>query len=286
MIAVLFHHCLDEIWAQRIEDFVPFQHKNSIVGNTQFEHLVTRFLTTGLLDEAILFHLLEAETNFAPHVAIKLLSSFCILYGPMIEQKCSTYIVPNFSLSYIGRQWETDGYLQLRIKVVFNNLPLPRYVFQLMTVALLNFDKDVAYPAEVFHNGTSVRHGKSATHLVHDPNSGSVTIQVSTPVETISSSWQRLIKVMKFIINQTTSVWKAACPEALVYCAHCLFKQAENPDCLKNPSWLSCFDPNQSYKIWLSTKVGELPELVTCTNAEFSKTGEPAVPKQLRYPCK
>ncbi|KAF6024153.1 hypothetical protein EB796_017548 [Bugula neritina] len=159
-----------------------------------------------MLDEAILFHLLQTETNFAPHFAIKLLTSFCILYGPITEQNCNTYIVPYFSLSYIDNRWETDGYLQLRIKVIFNNLPLPKYVFQLMTVALLNFDKNVAYPAEVFHNGTLLGHGNSATHLVHDHNSGSVTIQVSTLVETINSSWQRLIEVTNFIINQTTSV--------------------------------------------------------------------------------
>ena len=127
----------------------------------------------------------------------------------------------------MDREWLTDGSMQIRFDILFKGLPLPRYVFHLMSVAALQFDPDPTYFVNVANNGVTIQHGRSTTHLLHDWNDGKVTVQLSTPIELIGSSWKRLIGLTKFVIDGTISVWKATRPVLVVYCSHCLFKRVD-----------------------------------------------------------
>ena len=239
------------------------------------------------MNEAVLARLLETETQFDVEIALKLLNSFYIIHELRQQDGHIDYIIPYFSSDYMNREWQQDGYVQLRAEIEFNGLALPQYVYQLITVAVLKFRPDPTHSVKLAKNGTTIRHGSNSTHLIHNYINRQVTIQISTPVELIGSSWQRLIELAHYIIDNTTAVWKASRPEIVIYCSHCLFIRNCNPDCHVNPSWFKCShhevaDDNQHTAMTYFSGI----EPVKCANAELTRHGEFTVLKPLKFPCK
>ena len=285
IIALLFHHSADEQWQKRLDIYSPFDHKQKRVKKEKFKSFVEQFTSEGLLDEALLMHLFNDQPQFDSEVALALLQHFYILHGPIQCQRRTAYILPFFSSTFMSSSWETDKEIQLRIDLMIRGLPIPWYVFQLVTVAVLNqslTEFDVPY---VKRNGLTIRQDQTALHLVHDFNNGKITVQVSTSVQYLGESWKLLVKTTIAILELLSKTWKACHVELLLYCAHCLFLRDVQPDFKPDPEWF--------YEIYNQNSPASLDsmysgvKLVPCRRClDHNKELYPSVPKPLRFPCK
>ena len=111
----------------------------------RFKSLVKEFTGKGVLDEALLSYLFIDYPQFDYEVALALLQHFHILHGPVKHKRRTFYIMPFFSSSFMGNSWKTDKDLQLRIDLEIRGLSIPWYVFQLVTVAVLNDNPTVNF---------------------------------------------------------------------------------------------------------------------------------------------
>ena len=287
MIAQIFHHCSEQLWRKRLENFSFFYHNGDRISKDRYEQLVSRFTSTGVLNEALLAHLLTTDSQFSLKVSVQLLKSFYILHGPIKDQLEDSYILPYFAKSYMGDSWKRDGDLQLRLDILLEGLTLPKYVFQLMTVVVLNCNADDVYnPVTVTRNGATVRTGDMATHLIHDHNNSKATLQVSCSLKLLERSWRHLLDTVKKIVELLSEVWKACRPEIAIYCSHCLFLNNAHPARDVNPKWLKL--------IYQSTSSQEVKALTTfdskrvaCESCSTNNSElKPTVPRPLRVPCK
>ena len=289
MISVLFHHCTDEQWKQRLDSCTSFRHGDQMISEYKYKSLIQKFTETGMLDEAVLMHLLKTESHFPPSIALELLRSFCIINGPIDGQPRSFYAVPYFATNFMDNSWKTDGSLQLRLEILLKGLALPKYVYQLMTVVVMNHTLSPTSSTNFAKNGVAIHHGESATYLVHDCNARKVTLQVSTTVELLGTSWKHLLDTASHILVLLSEVWKACHASILVYCSHCLF--------LRDPEAAYEVDPVWFYPIYKSSSADGPTTLVnTCSfsgvepvtcrrHVACSKDSKPTVPKPLLYPC-
>ena len=289
MISVLFHHCTNEQWRQRLNSCTSFRHGDQMITKDKYESLIKRFLQTGMLDEAVLMHLLKTESPLAPPIALELLRSFCIVHGPIDGQPRSSYVIPYFATNFMDNSWKTDGCLQLRLDILLKGLALPKYVYQLMTVVVMNQTLSPTSRANVTRNGATIHDGESTTYIVHDSIARKVTLQVSTTTELLGNSWKHLLDTAQHILTLLSEVWKACHASILVYCSHCLF--------LRDPEAAYEVDPDWFYPVYKRSSVdgpttsvntcsfsGLQP--VTCSQHEAnSKDSKPTIPKPLVFPC-
>lgn len=283
MIAVLFHHHSADLWKSRVSSFSSFTHNQITIGTQRYEYLVEQFLETGVIDEVLLAHLLVTESRLPFDVAISLLQSFYILHGPIYQNLDKSYILPYFANRYMGTSWETDGDVQLRLSLVFGGLGLPKYAFQLMTVAVLNHASDPNSVITVAKNGATVRCQGYSTHFVHDHNTNKVTLQIATTLSLLAKSWKNLLETSKSVLN-VTNTWKACHAEVVIYCAHCLFLRDPNPAYEVDPSWLHTIYQNKSEENASLTTYGS--QLVSCRRCATNiRDLRPTVPKPFRIPC-
>ena len=282
IIALLFYHSADKQWEQRVNDFVAFDHRGERIDKSSFESFIEQFTKSEVLDEALLLHLFNDSSNFDSKVALALLKHFFILHGPITHNNRWSYILPYFSSTFMESDWETDKYIQLRVDLMIRGLNLPWYVFQLVTVAVLNHSLDEFDNPSVKKNGLTIQHGESATHLVHDFNNSKITVQVSTPVKLLGPSWELLVKTVLTILNLISKTWKACHVEVLIYCAHCLFLRDVKPAYAPNPKWFQDINKQKSSIDDLKKKYSGI-EPVPCERCQASDL---SVPKPLRFPCK
>ena len=286
MIALLFDESSDQKWQQRIDTFHPFNHYGETIGIYRYESFVQQFRLTGVLDEALLFHLLSTNSEIPPEVAVELLKCFCILHGPAEHKEGNAYIIPYLSSSFMDGSWETDGQLQLRMDIVLGGLSLPWYVYQLTTIAVLKREICPLDAMTVTRNGATVHYGESSIHLVHDYNTRKITLQVSTGIKPIGASWKRLLETAREILSLLLRTWKACHTEVVIYCAHCLFKRDPKPAYYANPYWFPLVNPAEKKDAKpITTFTGIEP--VACTRCATGKQRfKPSVLKPLRLPCK
>ena len=296
MITLLFHHSSSKQWEQRVQTFKLFRHKRQDIGILRYKSFVDAFTTRGVLDEALLFHLLRSS-KFSNDVAVKLLKCFHIIHGPIKHEKRDAFILPSFAAKFMSDSWQTDGHVQLRLDLILGGLSLPRYVFQLVTVAVLNLSTNDCSTLKVTRNGATVRNGENAIHVVHDYNDRKVSLQASTTVEMLGRSWQKLLELAKHILALLSSVWKACRVEVLVYCARCLFLRTVDPGYDVDPEWfcrmckVDVDSENDDEEYFENGGRDETPnfsglDLVYCKRCSTSvEELIPTVPKPLKYPC-
>ena len=285
MISLLLHHCSEEAWKQRLDSFTSFSYHQNVINRSAFELLVDDFIETGVLNEKVLLYLLNEESKVPFSIAVQLLKSFYILHGSVTHRKENAYILPYFSQTYMDSSWKADGELQLRLDIMFRGLPLPRYVFQMMTVVILNNTLGQHDEFNVFKNGVTVEHDGHATHFLHDYNNMKVTLQVSTPLELYEKSWKHLQETSKKILDLLPKVWTASRTEVVVYCTHCLFLRHPNPWSDVNPEWLSDIHMYKSATSWTTYS----SKNVSCRRSGCNNSGKArklTVPKPFRIPCK
>lgn len=273
MITLIFHHSSEEQWKQKLDHFVPFTHNGQVILKNKYQWLIEQFFQTGVLDGAVLMNLLATESAIPAEIAIELLRCFHILHGPVSRPNGEAYIIPYFATAAVDQSWQTQSDLQLRIDVVFGGLTLPKDVYHLMTVAVLNYTFDFASDVEVRKNGATVYHDEGSTHIVHSYNSKKITLQVSTSVQLLESSWRHLVETRQCILDLLSHSWKAYCAETLVYCSHCLFLRDPSPDYDPDPCWLISPDATRQTEAWLGC----------CRrHSTLREEKRPTVPKYLR----
>ena len=288
MITLLFHHSSEEQWKQRVANFTDFFYKKETIVKQRLESYIQEFTTTGVLDEILLMYLLQTGSKISSDIAVDLLKSLFIVYGPIKQQNKIIYMIPYFSEHFM-KEWKTDGDIQLRLDVILGGLSLPWHVYQFLTVAFLNqsTSKSSLSTVHIARNGAAVHHGKSTTYLVHDYNNKTITLQVSTDIEHLGGSWKNLLQKVKNILSELLKTWKACHPEIRVYCSHCLFLREPSPTTDIGPSWFP-----SSWKTLGSVEVADvIPytgiELVSCKRHEVSiAETKPSVPTPFRFPCK
>lgn len=289
MITLLFHHSSEERWKQRVCKFTSFKHGGRTIGKQKYQKLVEQFQESGQLAESILVHLLKKDSKFPPDIALQLLHSFHIIHGPLKQEQASAYIIPYFAPSFMGTSWSTDGELQLRVDIVIGGLSPPKYVHQLLTVAVLNHTYSLYNKVLVKKNGASIYHGASTTHLVHDYNSRTITLQVSTDIEDLGCSWLHLLASVHCVLQLLFDVWKACRVELLTYCAHCLYLRDPNPAYDVDPDW--ALPLLQSRTIATVDVFSELilssgVQPVSCPrHTARSNLQKPTIPRPLQFPC-
>ena len=281
LISLLFHHSLEEEWNEHIVKFIPFTYKHQVVEKHQFKSFTEQFTETGVLDEALLFYLLGNYSKFPVDIGIELLHTFYIVHGPIERSQRDAYIVPYFANTFMDESWKADGYLQLRLDIVFEGLALPQYVYQLMTVVVLNETFTSSDDIEVAKNGATIRHGENTTYFIHDYNTRHVTVQVSTSLGLLGRSWRELLRVTKAILDLLAKVWKACRAEVILYCAHCLLLKAPTPARDVSPHWL--YTEGERDQRHCTSEL----EFVPCRRRGPSQKPMVAtIPKVLKYPCK
>ena len=264
-------------------DFLPFiDEQDRVIDEGLFKSLVKQFNSTGILDEALLVYLLQRHPQVDFKIALALLRHFFIFYGPVIHENKKVFILPYASSEFMDDSWERDGDVQLRIDFVVKGLSVQWYVFQLLTVAVLNHSligSDSGLDKfSVKRNGLTIYHGKSAMHLVHDCNNGKVCLQVSTPTAILGESWKLFIQAAIAILNLLSKTWNMQHVETLVYCANCLFLHDVRPGFAADPDWFYEIY-NQESTIILESMFSDFMPCSRC----FVRT--PSVPKPLKFPC-
>ena len=285
IFALLFHHSADEKWKQRSANFRPFDYKEQRIEKGRFKSLVKEFTGKGVLDEALLSYLFIDYPQFDYEVALALLQHFHILHGPVKHKRRTFYIMPFFSSSFMGNSWKTDKDLQLRIDLEIRGLSIPWYVFQLVTVAVLNdLLTDSSIP-DVRKDGLKIQQLQHTIHLVHDFNNGKITLQVSSSANVLERSWTILLTTACTILELILKTWKACHVEVFVYCAHCLFLRDDIPETEIDPYWFHEIYKQKSLAILDSMHPEE--DLVPCERGlEYNEDSNPFVPTPLRFPCK
>ena len=285
MISLFLHHCLEEQWQQRLDNFTFISHGDQVISKQEYNSLVQQFTENGVLEEALLVDLLDEGSEFTFDVALQLLQSFYLLHGPIIRESSKAYMIPYFASAFMDNSWETDGEIQLRLDILLYGLVLPKYAFQLMTVVALNFDFDPDDVPVVRKNGVTIHHSGCSTHLIHDYNNKKATLQVSTTLALLAQSWKRLLDLSIKISDLIFTTWKACRSEVLIYCAHCLYLRDPSPETAANPPWLRRIyqkDNTDSIQSWTDNGF----KLVSCRRcATNNKVAKCTVPKPLKHPC-
>ena len=286
MIKVIFDHRSEDQWKKRLSKFIPFRHGDEMISKESYEKMVEDFKVTGVIDTALLTHLLEKESNFPSEVALGLLQCFHIVHGKIFSNRRHAYAIPYFANKILDTSWEIDDGLQLRLDIILGGLSLPFYVYQVLTVAFLNHLLNSCNDFEVARIGATVYESGVSTRLIHDTSERKITIQISTNLESLGKSWKNLLGAGEHIISVLSGVWKACRVTTKIYCLHCLFLNHPSPEWEVDPDWFYPVHTRDS-AIYIrsheNAKNFSGVEHVACRN---NPTRKPSVPKPLVLPCK
>ena len=289
MVKILFDHCSEDQWQQRLSSFTSFGHGDEMISKEYCQWLVDDFMFTGVIDAALLIHLLETESKFPPDIALCLLQCFYIVHGPISHNRRSAYAIPYFATKFLDKSWKTDGDLQLRMDILLGGLALPFYVHQVTTVAFLNLLLNDCNTFNLARNGATVYHSSSSTHLIHDSNNRKITLQESTNPTSLGSSWKNLLETASKIISVLSHHWKASRVSVKIYCSHCLFLRDPNPAHKIDPDWFHpVYNGSSSINMRSLKNVEDFcgAEPVSCRRHTIRyKDPKPSVPKPLVFPC-
>ena len=288
LIETLCEHSSHEPWKQHIGELTPFIHNQQSVEKEKYEALVKEFTTTGLLDESLLNHLIGHTSPLPLDIAVELLKTFYILYGPVEHKQRNVYVSPNFSNNVIDEHWKTDGCLQIRGGFIVNGVCLPWFHYQMVMVEVLKCTLGTFSESEVtiVKKGLSIRHGNTATYFTFDDVNRVITLQVSTTVEQLPVSWKHMLDTTDKLRHTLSESWQGSHEEFLLYCVHCLFLRHPKPGYDADPDWVHYMYRKRPD----DTKYREKftgSDIVFCDRATVKKTGMyPSVPKPLKYASK
>jgi len=278
LLCVLYHHD-PNIWQSRVDRFQPCYLKDGIrVERQDFEESVNLFTNTGLMMQSLLAYLIQKETIFHNfenvEVAICLLQTFRLLHGPIHGESEEPYfVVPQFAKNFHSPSYFPPKELFLRVDAQFNGLALPPYVYNQMTVSLLELFPDELATMQVKRNGANVYQDGIYTQLVHDYKSRKVSLHVSSNVASISRMWERLITANNNILRHVLKNWRASRPVTTCYCSHCLLLTLPCPRKVLNPSWC------------LRSLRHAIPSTRLCSGSSTILCGGEEIPSALLHPC-
>ena len=276
LLKVLFDHTRKGQKYSNIKSFVNEQNKR--VEEEECKALMHEYYTTGVGTKTILLYLIREGSNFKDQkeqaVALQLLQSFKLAFGPVQRDSRECYISPSFSPDY----WELCEFknmdLHFDVDLHFLGLPLPKYVYHQMTVGLLELFPKHTAKLEVKHNGAVVSFDDATLQLKHDYKSQSVKIHIGSKATVIRKSWKRLILATNKTIKHTLETWKGANIDCSFYCLHCKLLGKKQPRRIPNPSWCK-IDGTDADTEWIC----RFMDPVSCED-------DHSVPAVLTEPCK
>lgn len=280
MITTLFNHRIKDLWQQRIQAFHPFRYGCERVMRGEYISLVETYRKTGILDEAIMCHLL-AEQPLPVDIAILVLKSFSVVCGPIKRTSGRDYfILPYFSDRTIKLFSCSPCLIPLQASIHFVGLSPPPYVYNISTVLFLRSFIDPSSQIRIASNGATVGHGKYVSHIVHDYKSSRISIQTECPIDDLDRGWKYLFEMLEYILLNLANTWAAAHPIAEFSCAHCIYLGDETPDVIANPEWYT-LPTGQNGTLKQRLRHFEGIDLVRCRNNHPQKS----VPRPLKFPC-
>ena len=124
--------------------------------------------------------------------------------------KQSCYIIPYFSQKFISVD-ETQYFTPLKVDVCFNGLPIPGYVYHILTAIYVDFHLSELNQVDVGTNGACVS-DKDGTlkYFLHNSAEKTVSLLVMTNPATITSSWKSQLSSLQHLTSQQSEVWKGA----------------------------------------------------------------------------
>ena len=282
LIEVLYSHTQSDTWAKRLCEFIPFQHHGETVEKGKYEEMVETFTTTGVMEAPLLVNLLEKESNLPTTVAIEVLKTFHLLHlSGSSSQTCQQrYIIPYFATRILAAPSVYSDLLPLKVDVQFYGLPLPSYVYSLMTAAYLDINSNPYCLPEVGTNGATISQGNGIvnffTHSVHDRR---VTLVSLSPSKKTHEAWMGQLKSVKQLVAELKSLWKAVRYETIFYCSHCLLMRRASPAKRVDPDWGKPSGENTEDSVLPMCYTGE--ENFLCKNDPDRQP----VPNPLMFPC-
>ena len=282
LIGVLYSHTQSDTWAKRLSEFIPFQHHGETVEKGKYEEMVETFTTTGVMEAPLLVNLLEKESNLPTTVAIEVLKTFHLLHlSGSSSQTCQQkYIIPYLASRTLAAPSVYSDLIPLKVDLQFYGLPLPSYVYSLMTAAYLDMNSNPYCLPEVGTNGATISQGNGVvnffTHSVHDRK---VTLLSLSPTKKTHEAWMGQLKSLKQLVAELKSVWKAVRYETVFYCSHCLLMSRASPAMRVNPDWGKPSTANAEDSVLPMCYTGE--ENFLCKNDPDRQP----VPNPLMFPC-
>ncbi|KAF6029336.1 hypothetical protein EB796_012341 [Bugula neritina] len=282
MVKLLFHHSGYHEWYQMAKKFKGVRFDGKVMDKKDYHHLIDNFRTNGILDIFVLKQIFDHESAFGYNVAMEVLQAFFLVHGPVDSHPRPQFILPYFSPELKDDSYKkADDRLQLRVEILFKGLALPRYVHQLLTVAMFNTlnDAEEKYYKWSYANGATIEHGECSFHLVHDFKKHSLILQVTTPVSQVSQSWKKLAITCKKVVCCAKKCGKATRPEVNLFCCHCIYVRAEEPGYQLMKDWAYFNEDEIDYvrtKSYTQAKCFK----------ENNKEGNLDVPLPLLEPCK
>ena len=168
--------------------------------------------------------------------------------------------------------------IPLKVDLQFYGLPLPSYVYSLMTAAYLDMNSNPYCLPEVGTNGATISQGNGVvnffTHSVHDRK---VTLLSLSPTNKTHEAWMGQLKSLNQLVAELKSDWKAVRYETVFYCSHCLLMRRASPAMRVNPDWGKPSTANAEESVMCYT--GE--ENFLCKNDPDRQP----VPNPLMFPC-
>jgi GTPase SAR1 family protein len=274
LIETLYNHTQEEAWNHRLEVFSPYNFNEQTIERSKYEKMIEQFKSTGVMEGALLYHILEQESELPPEIGMTILQTFHLThkYG-------NRYIVPYFANTKLKIPKVLTQLIPLRVDLFLRGLPIPAYVHSLITAAYLDINTNPFNHAEAGENGAKVTEGNGMfKYLLHDAASKRVTVVTLTPAKKICEAWKDQLSCLRKLTTYLKSVWKGVRYENVFYCAHCLLTNQAVPTSDVDPEWFSQTGKDSLQHQRSTSYTGD--ETCVCQHH-----GDQAVPRPLMYPC-
>ena len=288
LIGILYDHAQGRTWEDRMHCFLPYKFCERQIEAREYEKMVNDFRKTGVIEAALLHNLLNTESSLPVQVAITLLKTFHLICGPIGTEDKQKFIVPYFSQTAITVSDDMANLIPLKVDLFLNGLPVPNYVYHLITAAYLDIHIDMFNTVEAGQSGAHViEENRIHRYLIHNVRNKHVTLITLTSLQNIGEAWKKQLDALTQITAELESVWRGVRYEHVFYCSHCVLTKQQHPTTAVNPEWFNkTKEPNRrSYEhLKPQQTVYTGLEFCTCDAATHPSEGG-SLPKPLRNPC-
>ena len=185
VVELLFDHTSEAVWQRRIQDFEPFRDGSQSITKVKYIQMVRQFQESGVMNSALLSHLIERESEIKSELAIEVLQVFHLVCGPIQEKSEESYIVPYFSQKVIT-VIESGNYIPLKVDICFNGLAIPGYVYHLLTAIYVDIHISPLNSVDVGVNGACLKDvNQTIKYFFHNQSESTVSLIVLTQPENI-----------------------------------------------------------------------------------------------------
>ena len=250
--------------------------------------MIESFTDTGVMDGILLMNLLQTESDLPPAMSVEVLKAFHLVHlcGPPNSTNSHKYIFPFFSRRKVEAPGVYISMLPLKVDIFLRGLPVPSYVYSLITSAYLDINSDPLIGPEIGENGAIVTKDNGLIkHLLHDRSKSCVTLITLTPPEGICEAWKDLIDSVRKLILELKCVWKGIRFENVFYCSHCLLTNKPSPTKTVNPDWFKLEDEDEDKKNDKDARSIYDGQQTSICRKEGDKEHR-FIPRPLQAPCK